>query len=188
MATTLYYVRHGRAVSNTIKSYYDDSDEPLIAQGRLQAWEAGRKLKNLGIKFDAIYCSPYARAKETCRIALVEMGMPNIYVRYDSRLEERHFDGLYDKLFSQELNRELYDYTSERSEEYGVETLETLEDRARWFMHDIRTIYPNGNILVFAHGALGLAYRAVVCGRPASGSLFDFELLKNGEIMKLVLD
>ena len=187
MATTLFYVRHGRAVSNLVDEYYDDSDEPLIAQGRLQAWETGQSLKNIGVKFDAVYCSPYRRAKETCQIALHSMQMANHYVRYDERLVERNFKGLYGQQFSDDLNHLLYDYTSECSEQYGVETLERLEDRARWFMRDVRARYPNGNILVFSHGALGLAYRAVVNGRPESGSLYDFNLLKNGEVMKLVL-
>lgn len=187
MSTTLYYVRHGRAVCNTKDYFYDDSKEPLIALGRAQAADAGRKLKKASVRFDAIYCSPYERAKETCRIALMEMGLKDYPVRYDARLVERDFGELYGRTVSERHYRELYDYTSERSEIDGVETLEKLEDRARWFMHDVRTLYPDGNVLVFAHGALGLAYRAAVYGRPESGSLFDFELLKNGEIMRLVL-
>ena len=188
MATTLYYVRHGRAGNNLTEYFYDDKEEPLIALGRMQALDAGRKLRKLGVKFDAIYCSTYERARETCRIALVEMGMEKRYVRYDYRLEERRFDGLWGQTISHDDYRALFDYTSERAEQLGVETLEKLEDRARWFMRDMRARYPDRNVLVFAHGALGLAYRAVVYGRPESGSLFDFELLKNGEIMKLTLN
>ena len=185
--TTLYYVRHGRAENNLADCFYDDSDDPLIAEGRMQAYNAGRTLKRLGVKFDAIYCSPYRRAKETCRIALVEMGLANSLVRYDSRLAERSYEGLYDKVITKVQYRERYNYVSDYSEQVGVETLEKLEDRARWFLRDVRQTYPNGNVLVFAHGALGLAYRAVVEGRPESGTLYDFNLLKNGEIMKLTL-
>ena len=188
MATTLYYVRHGRAGNNLTEYFYDDKEEPLIALGRMQALDAGRKLRELGVKFDAIYCSTYDRARETCRIALVEMGMEKRFVRYDFRLEERKFDGLWGRTISREEYRALFDYTSDLAEQLGVETLEKMEDRARWFMRDVRMRNPNGNVLVFAHGALGLVFRAVAYGRPESGSLFDFELLKNGEIMKLVLN
>ena len=47
--TTLYYVRHGRAENNLADCFYDDSDDPLIAEGRMQAFDAGRTLKRLGL-------------------------------------------------------------------------------------------------------------------------------------------
>ncbi len=188
MPTNLYFVRHGRSYSNLEKCYYDDSEESLIAEGRMQAWNAGYQLKKTGVKFDSIYCSPYVRAKETCQIALHEMGLGNCTVWHDSRLRERDFLGVYGKPFSRELNRELYDYTSEYSEKHGVETLERLENRARSFMNNIKSRHPNGNVLVFSHGVLGLAFRAVAEGRPKSGNLCDLGMLKFGEIMKLVLE
>ena len=188
MAVTLYFVRHGRSESNNNDYFYDDSDEPLITEGRMQAWEAGHTLKELGIKFDGIYCSPYRRARETCQIALHEMGMAGRHVRFDERLEERKFNGLFDKTISREHYRELYDYNVDRSIQYGVESLEQLEYRATWFLSDMKMRHQNGTIVAFSHGVIGLAFRAVVCGRPESGSLYDFELLKNGEIMKLLVD
>lgn len=188
MATTLYYARHGRAYCNDAKRFHDDSKVPLNATGRKQAKELGRNLKKLGVKFDAIYCSPYRRAKETCAIALATMGMTDHGVQFSQRLKERGFKGLYDVDISRSEYHELFKYDSDFSKECGIETLEAMEARAKEFIDEKKALWPDGNLLVFSHGALGLIFRVMVEGRPESGDLFDFQLLKNGEIMKLVLE
>lgn len=187
MSTRIYYVRHGQALSNLKMWYYDDKKEPLTELGRRQAEEAGRQLKELGIEFHEVFCSPYARALETARYALLAMGRDMAPITIAEWLGERKYEGLYGKSISPEDVRTLYDYNNDLSAQYGVETLAEVEARARKFINELRENYNKKNILIFAHGALGLSYRAVVEGVPKSGSLFDFNLLKNGEIMKLLV-
>ena len=187
MSMRIYYVRHGQAVSNLKKWYYDDTYEPLTELGRRQAEAAGQQLKELGIDFHEVFCSPYTRALETARYALLALGRDMAPITIADWLGERKYTGLYGKSISPEDVRNLYNYNSDLSKQYGVETLEEVEARARKFICELRARYDKKNILIFAHGALGLSYRAVVEGVPPSGSLFDFNLLKNGEIMKLLV-
>ena len=167
-------------------SFRDDIEEPLLAEGRMQAREAGLQLR--GTEFEAVFCSPYKRAEETCRIVLHAMGTPKTPVRVDERLRERDFKGIYGTSFSDGLNRELYDPNSDYSVQHGVETLDAMEERVEEFLYDVKGSFPNGNILVVAHAALGLVFQAEVYGWPESGCLLDkYKPLQHGEIMKLML-
>ena len=182
MSLKLYFVRHGQSEANLRDSFYDDSGAKLTEKGETQAAEAGVSIKNLGVKFAAIYCSPYERAKSTCKIALRAAGMEGCEFKCDDRLMERQFDGLFGERILREQYIELYDYSSDSPERLGVETLDHLENRARSFVEELKAKYDAGNILVFSHGVLGLAVYTVVYGRPASGSMYDLRLLKNCEM------
>ena len=182
MSLNLYFVRHGQSEANLCKWFYDDAEARLTLKGKMQAAEAGESIKNLGVRFAAVYCSPYRRTKDTCMIALKSIGLERREVIYDDRLMERQFDGLFGKEFTKEQYIELYNYGSDLSERLGVETLDHLEARARDFVDEKKVKYDFGNILVFSHGILGLAVETVVNGRPASGSMYDMQLMKNCEI------
>lgn len=179
MSLKLYFVRHGQSESNLFDVFYDDADEKLTELGKKQSEDLGRKLK--GITFRAIYSSPYERAKSTCAIALESAGISGTVI-YDDRLKERDFKGLFSKNVSEDHYIELYKYGSDRSKRDGIETLDELEKRARAFLKDLKKKYQDGNILVFSHGIFGLAIYTVVYGRPASLSMYDLRLQKNGEL------
>lgn len=187
MSLNVYFVRHGQSEANLRKEFYDDAEAGLTLMGKAQAAEAGELIKNFRVRFVAVYCSPYRRAKDTCALALESVGLNNYKIIYDDRLMERQFDGLFGKEYTKEQYIELYDYSSDLSERVGVETLECLEARARDFVDEMKAKYSSGNILVFSHGVLGLAVETVVNGRPASGSMYDMRLLKNCEIRKYEL-
>ena len=66
---TLYVVRHGETDWNVEPMKFQGiSDTPLNDNGREQANALAEQLKD--IKFDAVYCSPLVRARETCEIIL----------------------------------------------------------------------------------------------------------------------
>ena len=182
MSLDLYFVRHGQSEANLCKWFYDDAEAELTLKGKVQAAEAGESIKKLGVRFAAVYCSPYRRAKNTCMITLESASLESREIIYDDRLMERQFDGLFGKEFTKEQYIELYNYGSDLSERLGVETLDQLEARARDFVDEVKTRYDSGNILVFSHGVLGLAVETVVNGRPASGSMYDMQLMKNCEM------
>lgn len=62
----LILVRHGVTDSNIKGTYCGWTDTPLNDKGIAQAVEAARKLKD--VRFDAVYCSPLARAVRTAEI------------------------------------------------------------------------------------------------------------------------
>lgn len=182
MSLKIYFVRHGQSEANLRDDFYDDSEARLTRFGKEQANELGAKLKDLNVKFSAIYCSTYKRAIETCEIALEPANNINCKIYYDERLIERQFDGLFGRNITHEQYVELCDYNSNLSEKLGIETLPQVENRARSIIDELKEKYNEGNILVFSHGIFGLVIQSVLCGYPKSGNIYDLELLKNCEI------
>ena len=188
MSVKVFFMRHGQSVANLQDYFYNDEDAPLTPLGCEQAREAGRKLKESGIKFDAIYCSTYERARETCRLVLEQLGIDEKSVIIDERIEERKFDGLIGKTASDEHYRELFRYDSGRSEEDGVETLPALEERAKDFIDMLKEKHDGEKVLIFSHGCFGMAFYVVLKGRPKSGSYHDdLHLLKNCEVYETII-
>lgn len=184
MSLKLYVVRHGQAVSNIEKKAYDDFDAELTMNGRMQAMGTGKKLKALNVEFDAIYCSKLERARETCAIALESAGWKKRKkeVHYLISLRERDLKGIYGVSFDADYWKELQYFTTDAAEKAGIETFDHLENRAKNFICAMKKKFPNGgNILVFTHGLLDLAFFTSVYGRPASGTTYDLNLLNNGE-------
>ena len=188
MSVNVFFMRHGQSIANLKNYFYNDEDAPLTALGCKQAKKAGKKLKEREIQFDAIYCSTYQRAKETCQIVLGELGVDMKNVILDERIEERKFDGLIGETASEEHYRELFRYDSGRSEEDGVETLPALEERARDFIEMLKEKHDGENVLIFSHGCFGMAFYVVLKGRPKSGSYHDdLHLLSNCEVYETTI-
>jgi phosphohistidine phosphatase len=53
----------------------DDDQRPLIAEGEREARNAGRALRALKLRPDAIVTSPLVRARQTAKLAAAELGM-----------------------------------------------------------------------------------------------------------------
>lgn len=182
MSVRFFFVRHGQSSSNLRSDYYNDFDAPLTDLGKAQAARVGYELKNTGVRFKAVFCSPYQRAIDTCKIALLRSGDHKILATIDDRIGERRFDGLIGHEATEGQNRELCDYSSRWALQNGVETLDSVERRARKFIEHVIREYHEGDFLLFSHGIFGLVFRAVIEGRPKSGNLYDYVLLKNGGI------
>lgn len=71
----LYIIRHAIAVEPGTPGYEDDSLRPLTGKGSEKMTNIARGLKSLGVRFDLVLSSPYARALETARILLKVMKM-----------------------------------------------------------------------------------------------------------------
>lgn len=181
----IYYVRHGQAETNLDDTFMDDRESPLTEKGCLQAANTMHALRMTRAKFDAVYCSPYLRARETCHISMINLFGEDARPIIDERLKERGFAGLYGQLIPRRHWAELWDYNSTRSRRDGIELLSEMEDRARSFLSDLKHNHDGQNVLVFAHGGIGLVMRAVIEGRPVNGHLFSYPILKNGEFMCL---
>jgi len=70
---TLILVRHGKS---SWDCPVDDMDRPLEERGIKEAHRVANTLKAQGIRIDAVYASPAARALMTCMIFLRELKFP----------------------------------------------------------------------------------------------------------------
>lgn len=70
----LYFVRHGSAVEPE-DWRGAEPERPLTAEGRDELRRVARGLAELGVLSNAIYTSPYARARETAEIIGAALGL-----------------------------------------------------------------------------------------------------------------
>src|SRR5699024_10876406 len=78
------FVRHGMTNWNKEQRAQGRSDIPLNDEGRIEAEQLAKRLQNE--KWDVIYASDLARAKETAET--IESKMRGVVVHLDSRLRE----------------------------------------------------------------------------------------------------
>jgi 2,3-bisphosphoglycerate-dependent phosphoglycerate mutase len=90
----LVLLRHGFSTWNQENRFTGWTDVDLADQGRLEAAEAGRLLKDGGYVFDLAYTSVLKRAIRTLWIALDVLDQMWIPVEKHWRLNERHYGAL----------------------------------------------------------------------------------------------
>jgi 2,3-bisphosphoglycerate-dependent phosphoglycerate mutase len=105
----LVLVRHGQSVWNLENRFTGWTDVGLTDQGRAEAFEAGKLLKEGGYTFEVAYTSVLRRAIQTLWIVLQEMNLEWIPVTNAWQLNERHYGNL------QGLNK------AETAEKFGEE-------------------------------------------------------------------
>ena len=84
----IWLLRHGDAEDGAGKP---DAERDLTEKGESQAVNAGRALKNLGVKLDVCVTSPKVRARRTAELACAVLGVP---IEQDQRLAGGDFDPL----------------------------------------------------------------------------------------------
>lgn len=110
-AMELLLVRHGESTANVARERAEasgaevievearDADVPLSDLGRRQAAALGACLeRRTDLRFDTVWCSPYARAVQTAAEVLVATGR-TIHTRLDERLRDKEL-GVLDTLTS----------------------------------------------------------------------------------------
>ena len=90
----LVLLRHGESTWNRENRFTGWTDVDLTEQGRAEAREAGRLMKEAGLDFDVTYTSLLKRAIRTLWIALDEMDRMWVPIKHDWRLNERHYGAL----------------------------------------------------------------------------------------------
>ncbi len=91
---TLVLLRHGESQWNLENRFTGWTDVGLTPKGEDEARSSGDLLKAGGFEFDVIHTSVLARAIDTMKICLEEMGIDNIPTQYNWRLNERHYGAL----------------------------------------------------------------------------------------------
>ncbi len=103
----LVLLRHGESQWNLENRFTGWTDVGLTSKGEKEARSSGKTLKKEGYEFDVVHTSVLTRAIRTMEICLDEMGITDIPVIYNWRLNERHYGAL------QGLNK------AETAEKYG---------------------------------------------------------------------
>ncbi len=108
----LILLRHGESQWNLENRFTGWTDVDLSKKGFKEAASSGKVLKESSFEIDLVYSSLLKRAKRTLDICLKEMNISDIPVKYNWRLNERHYGAL------QGLNK------YETSQKYGKEQVQ----------------------------------------------------------------
>ncbi len=109
----LVLLRHGESEWNAKNLFTGWYDSDLSPRGEAEARDAGRLLRDEGVRPDVVHTSVQRRAIRTADLALDVMDMLWLPVRRHWRLNERHYGAL------QGLDKK------ETSEKYGAEQVHT---------------------------------------------------------------
>ena len=143
----IYIIRHGKTELNRANVLQGRSDHPLNETGIRQAQEAGRMLREAGVRFDRVFSSPLKRAVQTAEIMA-----PGAEIVLDERLMEMSF-GPYEGTDLRHLPPELRTFFSDlvhNPAPAGMEQLSSVTARAGAFLEEIKDL--PGNSFVFTHG------------------------------------
>ena len=88
------FVRHGESLWNKENRFTGWTDVPLTEKGHVEAYEAGKLLKEKGYTFDMAYTSVLTRAIMSYNTIATEVGCHWIPVKRSYRLHERHYGAL----------------------------------------------------------------------------------------------
>ena len=126
MSMYLYLVRHGESEGNARKLFFGQTDYPLTAKGREQAWQVAEKLR--AVLFDRCCASDLVRAWETAEICLAGR---LITPEKCPALREQDMGQLENKTWEEALSM------------YGSRLEEYLED---WYHRSLPTVEPFGEM------------------------------------------
>lgn len=160
MATSIYFIRHGK-VENKKNIFYGRLPRiGLSEDGRKQVREAARFLKNKNIK--KIFSSNLLRARQSADIlstviASKDISITNLITDIDSYMEGMPFEyGRSSK----------FDHYFSPLRKPKNETMEVILERMLKFIKKVEKKYPNQNIAAIAHGDPLMILKAHIEGLP----------------------
>ncbi len=154
----IYIARHGQDEDNANGILNGQRNLPLSEIGRRQAQELASGIKASGLTFDAVYSSSLCRALETAETVTNELKLPAPVII--TELIERDFGVMTGKpakdicLLCEPDVIKTETITYFLSPE-GAETFPQLLHRARTFLHHLRSIVVDGDVLLVTHGDIG---------------------------------
>jgi broad specificity phosphatase PhoE len=158
-------VRHGETEANRRRHFAESDEIPLTDKGRMQAHQLALRLAR-HFRPAALLSSPFLRAIETSEIVASLLGLrtkviEGIYERdfgtlrghpYERMGEKMSLDSLYDP-------GKTWTWTPE-----GGESQEEVRLRAGAVLENLRTQYPQQQVVVVCHGAVIQAIFAHITG------------------------
>ena len=143
--TTVGFVRHGVTAWNKQGRAQGSTDIPLDDEGIRMAEQAAERFA--AGEWDAIYTSPWIRAKRTAE--LIGEKMTNVEVREDQRIRERA-GGLIEG--TTEADRLAKWGPNWKQLDLQGETHESVIARGMSFIEEMKELYPDGRVLAVSHG------------------------------------
>jgi broad specificity phosphatase PhoE len=169
MLTTILLARHGETDWNRDRRVQGHSDVPLNDTGRKQARDLAKQLR--GERFDAVYASDLARARETAEIVAAGTDR-EVHELVD--LRERHF-GTWEGLTDDDIRAR---FPESRTGPWGDgETVDEMSARVVAALRAIAVEHDSGTVLVATHGG---PIRAVlrVTGVEPTGAIENCHVLR----------
>lgn len=155
--TTIGLVRHGITEWNVLGIAQGSSNIPLNKTGKEQAIALSERLA-AEEQWDLIVASDLERAKETAEIIGAKLGLPISH--FDARLREMNGGQIEGTTEDERLVKWGAGW---RSLDLGMETRESIAERATAALQDIVRDYPGKRVLVVSHGGLiGLTLKSLL--------------------------
>ena len=167
----IYAARHGETTWNLEGRIQGRSESFLTPKGIAQAQALGEQLKD--ISFDAAFCSPLARAKDTCDIILGEGSLKAVC---EPALIEQDFGevtGTIDSFMS------FWNLKKPRTAK-GMESLDKMERRIFPFIQKLVDEYQDKNVLVVTHQGPLFIFENFFGNAPADGDYAPLRLRGGG--------
>ena len=168
--TKLYLVRHGETIDNVRQILQGQMQGQLNENGIRQAEELRDRMASVPI--DAFVSSDLQRSIHTATIIAEPHRLP---VNTTPLLRERDW-GDFTGSYIPDVKNAVWPP--------NVETIGSLRERARRFLHYIRTTYPDQRVLAVGHGIINKAIQAVYYDRPMS----EVTKMDNAEVRILDID
>jgi len=186
----IYIARHGQNEDNQNGILNGHRDLPLTELGQKQAHEAAAHISQLGLRFDAVYTSPLARAHETAVVIAGGSHQPVPVVH--PLLIERNFGVMTGQPASriQELctpDIMLTDTITYFLSPEGAETFPDLIARAKVLLLELETKHSNETVLLVGHCDMGKMIYAAYYNVPWQDVLTQFHF-GNSELLLLSPD
>lgn len=166
--TIFYFVRHGKTELNLDSRFQGgEIDSPLLPVGIEQAIQAGKQLSTVAFDFAAV--STQKRAIDTANYILKENHyLDGLTVNYSDALKELKFgqrEGLEIDFADEQTT-----YLRERPDLYDPSTFdgETMDDlvaRSTAVITALHASYPEGKVLIVAHGVWLITLINVLLGK-----------------------
>jgi probable phosphoglycerate mutase len=169
-STTLWWVRHGEAVSNRDGQFGGHGDAPLTALGRAQAEATARAMA--ARRPTAIVASDLPRARQTAAPIAEATGLPLVF---DRRLRERSLGILDGMSFVEAQQRYPALWERLRSRDHaevpeGGEPVDAVFARVAAAIDDVAAAHPGGRVVVVSHGLALYHAFCHVCGLGSPGA------------------
>ena len=173
-AIEIFFVRHGQTDFNKNRIVQGQQNPPLNSHGREQAKEAASFLWK--VRFDAVYSSDLARARQTAEIILSQLDQRGLDLKVDRRLREYYFGMHEGKPKTRQFAEDFY------AGKNGVEREEQVKKRVWSFFDSLQSqSNNNGKVLIVGHGAvLRLLLKMAAGGKDgfvSNGSILHFRLV-----------
>ena len=171
----IYFIRHGQTDWNVAELMQGQTDIPLNETGLKQAEQMAQSLQ--GVTFDAVFCSPLTRAQQTCQ-AVVDASQ----IVIDNRLAERYFGEFEGHSIYVMRQRQFWNSNANQTFE-RAESLHDFIARVYGFLDEVTQNHKGKNVLIVAHGGVGMVLQSYFLGKPADGDYLKY-LVANCQVLQ----